>query len=115
MRNKILIASAMIFSFLAALSACSRSAELADHFSQMEAIAKGAPCDGMGPALNAYLDQHEPQMREDLRAQGRGDLKESRRIFEAGESLYKLSAHCHSVEMENFRQRLSDIVLKEAL
>lgn len=69
-------------------------------------------CDKMAASLNNYLNQNEASMRNAVANISNSETKEARKIFESSLALHLATEKCTSDPMEDFRTKLSDIVLQ---
>ena len=95
----------------------SSSRVIADHFDNLNGIAEqnSGNCDQMASALNQYLSANEASFRGAVADVSNAEPDEAQRIFSASLKLHDASKMCQNPGIEEFKAKLSDIVLQEAV
>jgi hypothetical protein len=95
----------------------SSSKVIAEHFDNLNEIAEknSANCEQMASALNQYLSVNEVTFRKAVADVSNAEPDEAQRIFSASLKLHEASKACQNSEIEEFKAKLSDIVLQEAV
>ena len=95
----------------------SSSKVIAGHFDRLNEIAEQnrGNCDQMASALNQYLSANEQSFREAVADVSNAEPDEAQRIFSASLKLHDASKDCQNPGIEEFKSKLSDIVLQEAV
>ena len=100
------------------VAGCESSSQIiTNHFNQLNDIAarNADDCDKMASELTQYLDQNEKSFRNAVASVSNADPDEARQIFSSSLMLHTKAKACQNPGIENFKKKLSDIVLQEAV